>query len=109
MTGGGREGKADAVSATSEGGGGGITGRGGPGREPKSKPKLELEPKPATGAELELDPELEPELEPGRVVFNAALELPMRSEVPLLTLPDKDVEVMEGKVYEIFSGIVLGI
>ena len=107
MTGGGREGKADAVSATSEGGGGGITGRGGPGREPKSKPKLELEPKPATGAELEL--ELEPELEPGRVVFNAALELPMRSEVPLLTLPDKDVEVMEGKVYEIFSGIVLGI
>ena len=107
MTGGGREGKAEAVSATSEGGGGGITGRGGPGREPKSKPKLELEPKPATGAELEL--ELEPELEPGRVVFNPALELPMRSEVPLLTLPDKDVEVMEGKVYEIFSGIVLGI
>ena len=107
MTGGGREGKAEAVSATSEGGGGGITGRGGPGREPKSKPKLE--PKPATGAELELDPELEPELEPGRVVFNPALELPMRSEVPLLTLPDKDVEVMGGKVYEIFSGIVLGI
>ena len=105
MTGGGREGKADAVSATSEGGGGGITGRGGPGREPKSKP--ELEPKPATGAELEL--ELEPELEPGRVVFNPALELSMRSEVPLLTLPDKDVEVMEGKVYEIFSGIALGI